>query len=414
MTSKNILIEPDSWQAWFRLTLIFIICVIGCIGMWSIIIIMPSLQNEFNIDRSSSTIPYITTMIGFGLGNIVIGKFLDKFGIQKPIIFSFLFLMLCFYLSIFCYNVTLVSSIQFFLGFFSGVFFGPMMADVTNYFYKRRGIAVSIVASGQHFSGAAWPFLLKNIIENSDWRDAHLFIIILSSLILLPTFYFIFKMKPKIKNVSKTNTTESNTNQNKKLSITNKKLQILLMLAGIGCCVGMSTPQVHIIPLCIDKGYGLLIGSNILSLMLFAAVISRLLFGYIADIIGPIETLLLGSSLQAMTLFLFIPFNDLNSLYIISFLFGLVQGGIVPSYALIIRKFLPHKETAERVGLVIFTTVIGMSIGGWMSGKIFDLTQSYTLGFLNSVLWNVVNILIVLYIYFIYKKIIFKKVEISE
>ena len=188
------------------------------------------------------------------------------------------------------------------------------------------------------------------------------------------------------------------------LSISSRHLQILLMFAGIGCCVGMSTPQVHIIPLCIEKGYGLSIGSNILSIMLFCAVISRVYFGYIADKIGPIQTLLLGSSLQAFTLFLFIPFSDLNSLYIVSILFGLSQGGIVPSYALIIRKFLPVNQAAERTGMVIFTTVIGMALGGWGSGKIFDLTNSYALGFLNSVLWNLTNIAIILFIFVLYKK----------
>ena len=125
---------------------------------------------------------------------------------------------------------------------------------------------------------------------------------------------------------------------------------------------------------------------------------------FITDKIGPLETLLLASSLQAITIFMYIPFNDLTSLYIISILFGLVQGGIVPSYALIISKYLPKNEVAERVGLVILMTVIGMSIGGWMSGKIFDLTNSYTLGFLNSFVWNISNIIIIVIIFLMIKK----------
>ena len=176
------------------------------------------------------------------------------------------------------------------------------------------------------------------------------------------------------------------------------------MIAGVGCCVGMSTPQVHIIPICLDSGFEITVGNEILSVMLFCAVISRIMFGYIADKIGPIETLLLGSILQAITLSLFIPFNDINSLYIISILFGLSQGGIVPSYALIVRKYLPEKQVAERVGLVIFMTVIGMSIGGWMSGKIYDYTNSYTLGFLNSILWNLINVMIVFYLFVSFKR----------
>ena len=179
----------------------------------------------------------------------------------------------------------------------------------------------------------------------------------------------------ELKTINRDNISINNVNV-----ISEKKLQILLMIARIGCCVGMSTPQVHIIPLCIDNGYSLSVGSNMLSIMLFCAVISRIIFGYIADKIGPIQTLLLGSSLQAITIFMFIPFNDIRSLYIISILFGLSQGGIVPSYALIVEN-MPKGEVAERVGWIVFMTVVGMSIGGWMSGKVFDITSSYSYDF---------------------------------
>ena len=176
------------------------------------------------------------------------------------------------------------------------------------------------------------------------------------------------------------------------------------MIASIGCCVGMSTPQVHIIPLCIDQGLSIITGGKILSIMLFCAVLSRIIFGYISDIIGPLKTLLIGSTLQMLTLILFIPFNTLTGLYVVSILFGLSQGGIVPSYALIVKKYLPNKDAAERIGLIIFFTIIGMSIGGWMSGKIYDFTNSYTLGFLNSILWNLINVMIIFYIFISFKK----------
>ena len=166
----------------------------------------------------------------------------------------------------------------------------------------------------------------------------------------------------------------------------------------------MSTPQVHIIPLCIDQGLNIITGGKILSIMLFCAVLSRIIFGYISDIIGPLKTLLIGSTLQMITLILFNPFNSLTGLYVVSILFGLSQGGIVPSYALIVKKYLPNKDAAERIGLIIFFTIIGMSIGGWMSGKIYDYTNSYSLGFLNSILWNLINVMIIFYIFFCFKR----------
>ena len=176
------------------------------------------------------------------------------------------------------------------------------------------------------------------------------------------------------------------------------------MFAGVFCCVAMSVPQVHIVPLCIDFGYGLAVGTEILSFMLFAAVTSRILFGFLSDRIGAIQTLILGSSLQAISLSMFLPFNSQLSLYIIAVFFGLSQGGIVPIYAVIISKFLPANEVAERVGFLIFATIIGMSLGGWVSGEIFDYTNSYKLAFLNGIFWNIINVSIMVYLYLIYVK----------
>ena len=400
---KDITIYSDSKLAWIRLVLVFFICGIGFIGMWSVVMIMPAIQDEFKIDRSTMVIPYILTMIGFGIGNIIVGKYTDQYGIIKPIIYAFCLLILVYLISIISKNIVMLSIFQCLLGLSSATFFGPMMADITKFFKKNRGLAVSIIASSQHLAGAAWPFLLEYFLKSGDWRKSHILIAIVCLIFVPPICYFIFKMKP-VKNFEISNLKLKKYSEQNKINLSNKHLQILLMIAGIGCCIGMSTPQVHIIPICMDNGYDIGIGNEILSIMLFCAVISRILFGYISDKIGPVETLLLGSILQAITLSLFIPFNDINSLFIISILFGLSQGGIVPSYALIVRKYLPEKQVAERVGLVIFMTVIGMSIGGWMSGKIFDITNSYTLGFLNSVFWNLINISIVLFIFIIIKK----------
>ena len=402
MIFKNISTQIDSKLAWVRLFLVCFMCLIGCAGMWSIVIIMPAIQSEFQIDRSVTTIPYILTMLGFGIGNVLVGKYVDKYGIVKPIKFAFSSLIIIYFISTFAKNIMILSFFQFVLGFASATFFGPMMADITKFFVKKRGLAVSMVASSQHLAGATWPFLLHFFLVEGNWRTAHFFIGGFCLIIIPPICYLIFKMK--LENEKQLMSEKRNYQEKYKLPMSSKTLQILLMIAGVGCCVSMATPQVHIIPLCIDNGYDLEIGTNILSIMLLCAGISRIIYGYIADKIGPLETLLVASSLQAITIFLYIPFNDLNSLYIISILFGLVQGGIVPSYALIISKYLPKHEVAERVGLVILMTVIGMSIGGWMSGKIFDLTNSYTLGFFNSFVWNISNIIIIIFILLMVRK----------
>jgi MFS family permease len=168
--------------------------------------------------------------------------------------------------------------------------------------------------------------------------------------------------------------------------------QALLCVAGVACCVAMAMPQVHIVAYCSDLGFGAARGAEMLSLMLACGIASRLISGVICDRIGGLRTLLLGSILQGVALLMFLFFDGLVSLYVISAMFGLFQGGIVPSYAIIVREYFPPKEAGARVGSVIFATMVGMALGGWMSGKVFDLTGSYHAAFINGLAWNLLNL----------------------
>ena len=183
------------------------------------------------------------------------------------------------------------------------------------------------------------------------------------------------------------------------LGLTPTSLTALLCVAGTACCVAMSMPQVHIVAYCGDLGYGAARGAEMLSLMLACGIVSRLVSGAICDRIGGIRTLLLGSVLQGLALLLFVPFNGLVSLYVISAMFGLFQGGIVPSYAIIVREHFPPLEAGARVGTVLMFTLFGMALGGWMSGKVFDLTGSYQAAFVNGVAWNLLNLAIALWLW---------------
>jgi len=174
---------------------------------------------------------------------------------------------------------------------------------------------------------------------------------------------------------------------------------VLLCVAGTACCVAMAMPQVHIVAYCGDLGYGAARGAEMLSLMLACGIVSRLVSGLICDRIGGVRTLLLGSLLQGVALLLFIPFDGLLSLYVVSAMFGLFQGGIVPSYAIIVREHFAPDQAGARVGTVIMFTLFGMALGGWMSGKVFDLTGSYHAAFINGVAWNALNLAVALWLW---------------
>jgi MFS family permease len=172
-------------------------------------------------------------------------------------------------------------------------------------------------------------------------------------------------------------------------------LQALLILAGITCCVAMAMPQVHIVAHCVDLNIGAKKGAEMLSIMFGLGVVSRIIFGFLTDWIGAAWALFIGSSLQAFSLLLYLPADGVISLYIVSAMFGLFQGGIVPAYAVLVRDYFPASQAGIRVGIVLSATIGGMALGGWLSGEIFDWTLSYQAAFLNGFIWNLINLIII-------------------
>ena len=379
----------DSRYSWLRLGVTLLIAMVGNVGMWAIIVILPAIQGEFDVDRSAASLPYATTMIGFALGNLVIGRAVDRFGITWCFIASALGLGLFFSLSAAANSIFVLSILQFIVGFGTATSFGPLIADISHWFLRRRGIAVAIAASGNYLSGAIWPFLLSGILADQGWRAAYLLLAAVTVLVMIPLALMLSRQVPAS---AVSDEVIAVPGRARRVSFTPGQLQMLLFIAGLACCVAMAMPQVHIVALCVDLGYGPAVGAEMLSLMLLGGVASRLVSGLVADWLGGVITLLIGSVLQCIALFLFLPFDGLVSLYIVSLIFGLAQGGIVPSYAIIVREYMPAREAGARVGAVIMATIIGMALGGWMSGWIYDVTGDYQLAFINGIAWNGLNI----------------------
>jgi len=387
----------DSRYSWIRLGISLAIGTIGNVGMWAIIVIMPAVQAEFSVDRADASIPYTLTMVGFALGNLLIGRAVDRYGVSFALIGAAVATTAGFVLAAASGSVWLLSAMQFVIGFGTAACFGPLIADISHWFYHRRGIAVAVVASGNYLSGAIWPILLSGILSDHGWRTAYVILAAATLLLIIPLSLFLRRKVPEAATAHADSLSVSNA---RSVSFSPRTLQWLLGLAGVGCCVAMSMPQVHIVSYCADLGYGPAVGAQMLSLMLMGGVVSRLVSGMLADRLGGILTLLIGSGLQCVALFLYLPFDGMVPLYVISLIFGLSQGGIVPSYAVIVREYLPAREAGARVGFVIMATIVGMAVGGWMSGWIFDVTGSYQMAFFNGIAWNFLNIAIIALILF--------------
>jgi MFS family permease len=357
--------------------------------MWSIIVILPAVQAEFGVDRADASIPYTLTMIGFAAGNFLIGRAVDRWGVALSLAASAVLMAAGFGAAALAPDIATLSALQLLIGFGTATSFGPLIADVSQWFLRRRGIAVGIIASGNYLSGAIWPLILADILAGPGWRTAYLVIAATALLVMLPATWLLRKPLPD--GALQASDTAA-TLKARSAGLSTRTLTWLLAAAGIGCCVAMAMPQVHIVAYCTDLGYGPAAGAEMLSLMLLGGVASRLVSGLLADRLGGVMTLLIGSTLQMLALVLYLPTTGLTPLYLVSLVFGLSQGGIVPSYAIIVREYLPAREAGARVGFVIMATILGMALGGWLSGLIYDLTGSYRWAFLNGIAFNALNV----------------------
>lgn len=413
MTSEASPVSPliESRFAWLRLLASLAIMTINGAGMYSVVVVLPAVQAEFGVARGEASLPYTLTLIGFGLGGMLMGRLADRLGVVVPLAIGCVMLGAGLVGASFAGSLLSFALIQ---GLVIGLLgtsssFAPLIADTSMWFTRRRGIAVAICASGNYLAGAIWPPIVQAMVEAWGWRSAYLALGIVCTLATAPLVMLYRKRAPAPESAPATASSQPAMSATpsgqatlgsagglmaRPFGMSPNQALALLSLAGIGCCVAMSMPQVHIVAYCSDLGYGAASGAQMLSLMLAFGIVSRLASGFISDRIGGVRTLLLGAVMQAVALALYLPFDSLHSLYAIAILFGLFQGGIVPSYTIIVREHFPAQGAATRVSIVLTATLLGMAWGGWLSGRIFDLTGSYDAAFINGLAWNFMNLTI--------------------
>ncbi len=389
--------DIESPYAWARLVVALALMTIGASGMYVFTVVLPAVQADFAVGRSEASLPYTLTMIGFGLGGVLMGRLSDRFGVMFPVILGAFGLGAGYVAAGMSQSILQFSLAQ---GILIGMLgtsatFAPLVADTTLWFKGRRGIAVAICISGNYLGGALWPPLVQYFVDSVGWRQTYINTGLICIATMLPLALFL-RRRPPVPDAPSAAAAGAMHGAERPLGFSPGVLQALLCIAGVACCVAMSMPQVHIVAYCSDLGYGAARGAEMLSAMLAFGIASRLLSGWISDFIGGLRTLLLGSILQGIALLLFLPYDGYVSLFVVSALFGFFQGGLVPSYTLIVREYFTPREAGARVGTVMMATLFGMALGGWMSGAIFDFTGSYRAAFLNGIAWNLLNISIVL------------------
>jgi MFS family permease len=388
--------SPDSRYAFLRMGVSLLISTILGAGMWAVVVALPSVQAEFGVDRAAASLPYTLLMIGLAIGSIILGRVMDRTGIAVLLVFAAVSLGAGFAIAGLAPNITVFTAVHFLLiGLCAGTGFAPMVADISHWFVKHRGLAVSIVASGNYLAGTIWPLMMKWAMPAYGWRATYIGMGIVIAALVVP-LAALMRRRPSVRMMADAEAATARARAD--VGVSSRLLVALLAVAGFACCVAMSMPQVHIVAYCGDLGYGVARGAEMLSLMLFLGIFSRIASGIVCDRIGAVQTLLIGSLMQGVSLLLYTVVNGLTSLYVVSGIFGLFQGGIVPMYAVICRQLLPPREAGEKIGIVLASTILGMAFGGYASGLIFDWTSSYRLAFIHGVAWNGLNLAVVLWL----------------
>lgn len=349
---------------------------------------------DFNWPRAVPSMAYASLMMGAGIGGVAMGWWMDKRGIMQPVLFGAVMVGLGALLasqsegrwSLYVANGVLIGLLG------KAAMIAPLIANATRWFDRRRGLAVAIIASGQGVAGAIWPPVVRYLNDAVGWRGTYLYFGVFALVTMVPLALL---LKPKASIAPPTRTYGSNADDGRILGLSPTAVQGILWVAVVGCCTAMAVPIVHLVSHVTDLGYPRARAAEVLSVLFAAAFVSRIAFGVLADRIGAVLTLVIGSSCQAVVLLAMPAVQSLGGLYLAALLFGLGFAGIMPCYSLIIRLLFPAAQAGWRIASQYLFASLGMALGGWLGGFVFDVTGTYTYAFLTGLCFNVMNLVLV-------------------
>ncbi|HYM29873.1 MAG TPA: MFS transporter [Candidatus Cybelea sp.] len=384
----------ETSYGWTIATASFLLMSIGFGIPYVVVVALKQIAAEFDWPRWVPSLGNGMVYLGAGVGGIAVGWISDRIGVMWPALVGSIMLGT---------GAILVSTshgaLQFmvahavFIGLLgNATMFAPLMANVTRWFDRRRGVAVSLVASGQSVAGAIWPPIFQFAIEHIGWRDTLFYFGIFATLTMAPMTLMLRRRPP----VPLPDTLASEPQGGDDvLGLPPNLVLAMLCLAIVGCCVAMAMPMVHTVAFCSDLGFDPARGAEMLSLLLASAFVSRLFWGRLSDRVGGLRTIMIGAGAQALMLSLYLAVDGVAEMFALSAAFGLAFGGIVPAYTLAVRDLFPSPEAGWRIGTIYLFGLVGMALGGWLGGYIYDMTASYRPAFLTGVFFNLANLMLI-------------------
>jgi MFS family permease len=270
----------------------------------------------------------------------------------------------------------------------------PLYVYISNLFERRRGSALALISSGTYIAGALWPPIFERAIAYAGWRQAMLWFAILEAAFIVPLAALFLRRAPGQAPASVMHQAPSE--RADVLGWPPNLVFAALCAAIFLCCVPMSMPQSHLVAFCSDLGISKAHGAAMLSVLLGSAFLCRQIWGLVCDRIGGLQTVLLGSAIQATTMSAFLFTQDEVGLFTVSAAFGLGFSGMIPATVLAGWQLFPPAEAAWRMPTLLLCSGCGMATGGWLAGILYDHFGYYGPAFATGIAANLLNLAIIL------------------
>jgi MFS family permease len=384
----------ETRASWVVASVVLVILAISFGAPWITVVALKPIATETEGLRSVPALAASLAWVGVGTGGIVMGAIAEKVGVRWTVIFGALMIGAGLALSTGGQTWQLYVGQGLFVGFLGiGGMNAPFYVYVSRWFDRRRGSALALISSGSYLAGAIWPSIFERAIAYAGWRQTMLAYCLIEIVAVVPLAAIFLGRAPELSLPA--GAFESVSARRTVMGWPSELVFGLLAVAVVFCCATMAMPQAHLPALCSDLGILPSHGAAMLSVLLGTAFVSRQFWGWVADRVGGLDTVLIGSALQiiAMTAFMFT--QDEIGLFTVAAAFGLGFAGIIPAYILAIRELFPAAQAYWRIPTFLLCSGSGMALGGWLAGVLYDHFGTYALAFAAGIGANAVNLVII-------------------
>jgi MFS family permease len=382
----------ESRESWIAASLVLGLLSISYGSPLLVVVGLKPITDDLGTQRELVALAGALTWLGTGLGGIVMGQVAERLGVRVTVIFGAVMIAVGLAISASGRLEAILVGHALFVGFLgNGALYPPLLVYITHWFDRRRGSALALISSGQYIAGMAWPTLFERAMTGYGWRPTMLGFGLIVALIV-PIAALFLRHPPKMAHEA---IAIAGGERHRVFGLRPNAVLAILCAAGFCCCIPMSIPQGHLVAFCSDVGIPAAQGAAMLSVLQASAFTSRVLWGWLSDRIGGLKTVLLASSCQAVTIAAFMTTHNEVGLFTIAAAYGAGFSGIIPAYIMAIRELFPSREASWRVPCILFVSMAGMAVGGWLAGAIFDHLGSYTVAFAVGALFNLANLSLV-------------------